>query len=751
MFCGYLLITAVYTWPLLPQLSKQIASDPYDPILGATMLQWNATTLPFSERWWSPPFFFPHERVGAFTENFVGISAVASPVYWLTGNAIEAYNIAFFLTWPLAAFGVYLLVRHLTARTDAAIVAGAAFAFSPYRLGQLPHIIVLSLYWLPILFFSLHKFLERRRPGWLVLFGVAWILQSLSNGYAMFYGGVVIGLWILYFCSRRDTWRAGVAIVVAWILAMAPLVPVFLKYKAVHDEYGLGRSTYEVQVFSAQLWAWARVTEISWLWSKVLAPAVNEAVLFPGLTVVILVALAAWVSWRFRSPLERAPERGAIVVSRTLGILAVLTLVAGLVTLATGSWRFDVLGLRVSMSSSSRAFAIALVLAIACAAFTRRARQALASRPALTFYAGATLMTMVLAHGPVMAYRSVVILDPAPYGWLERVPGVNELRVPTRFWMVGSMCLAVAAGAAFARLVPGSARWRVIACAGALTGVLIDGWPTMFPLAAVPDRLSFVERRDRSNPIIELPLNLDVDSAAMFRTMIHGRRVVNGASGYEPPAYVILRQGIDARDPAMLRALASIGPLDVVIAKAQDPDGELARYISAADGAQLLFSNGTHTAYELPAAPWRDPVGKPWPIREGRANANFDPVPLAFDGNPATQWVTGPQDGIEWFAVDLGEERLVAGVEDYIGRDTYGFPRRLAVDLSRDGWTWRQAWDGPTAAPAFVSAVAHPREIAVRVTFDAQPARFVRLRQLGKVSGGWTIAELRVFAPADGQ
>ena len=565
MFCGYLLISAVYTWPLLPQLAKQIASDPYDPILGATMLEWNATTRPFSEHWWSPPFFYPHERVAAFTENFVGISALASPIYWLTGDPIITYNVVFFLTWPLAAFGVYLLVRHLTARADAAIVAGAAFAFSPYRLGQLPHIIVLSLYWLPIMFLSLHKFLEQRRPRWLVLFGVAWILQSLSNGYAMFYGGVVVGLWILYFCSRRDTWRAGVAIIVAWILAMLPLLPVFLKYRAVHEEYGLGRSPYEVQVFSAQLWAWTRVTEYSWLWSKVLAPAVNEAVLFPGLTVVLLVALAAWVSWRSRAPLERAPERRAIVICRTLGLLAILTLVAGLVTLATGSWRFDVGGWRVSMSSSSRAFAIALALAIGCAAFTRRARQALASRPALTFYAGATVMTMVLAHGPVMAYRSVVILDPAPYGWLERVPGINELRVPSRFWMVGLMCLAVAAGAAFARLVPGSARWRVIACAGALGAVLIDGWPKIFPMAAVPEQWPVVERRDRSNPIIELPLNLYIDSAAMFRTMIHGRRIVNGTSGYEPPAYPILRQGVDDRDPAVLRALASIGPFDVVI------------------------------------------------------------------------------------------------------------------------------------------------------------------------------------------
>ena len=103
--------------------------------------------------------------------------------------------------------------------------------------------------------------------------------------------------------------------------------------------------------------------------------------------------------------------------------------------------------------------------------------------------------------------------------------------------MVGLMCLAVAAGAAFARLVPGSARWRVIACAGALGAVLIDGWPKIFPMAAVPEQWPVVERRDRSNPIIELPLNLYVDSAAMFRTMIHGRRIFNGTSGYEPPAY----------------------------------------------------------------------------------------------------------------------------------------------------------------------------------------------------------------------
>jgi hypothetical protein len=52
----------------------------------------------------------------------------------------------------------------------------------------------------------------------------------------------------------------------------------------------------------------------------------------------------------------------------------------------------------------------------------------------------------------------------------------------------------------------------MIACAGALTGVLIDGWPNEFRWR--PCREPVGRRTPRSiNPIIELPLNLDVDSA----------------------------------------------------------------------------------------------------------------------------------------------------------------------------------------------------------------------------------------------
>ena len=70
---AYVLIAAVYTWPLLGRAGDHIASDAGDPILNTSILWWNATVVPFTAAWWTPPFFFPSVNVAAFTENLVGL------------------------------------------------------------------------------------------------------------------------------------------------------------------------------------------------------------------------------------------------------------------------------------------------------------------------------------------------------------------------------------------------------------------------------------------------------------------------------------------------------------------------------------------------------------------------------------------------------------------------------------------------------------------------------------------------------
>lgn len=744
---GYLLLAAIYTWPLLRDRSTRIASDPGDPILTASVLWWDATTAPFSDRWWTPPLFYPNDQVSAFTENFVGESVVASPVFWLTRDPILAFNVAVFLTWPLSAFAAYLLVRALARREDAAIVAGVAFGFAPYRVAQLSHMHVLSAYWLPIALLGMHKYLHQRRMRWLIVFGAAWLLQALSNLYFAFFGGVVITLWLLYFGSRRDGWRTVPPIGVAWFVASLPLVPVLLKYRAILDHYGLSRSMGEIVAFSAQPLAWTQVSDLTSLWPHVLGDTSTELDLFPGVTSVVLILTAAVVWWRRRGALDDATPNPRLLARNVLTALAAVLALAAVMTMVIGSWRFDIGPLRVSMGDGTRGVAGAILLGLGAAAFTRRGRRLLASRPAIVFYAGATIVVMLLACGPVLAYHSTVLLDPTPYRWLMRMPGFSGLRVPARFWMMGTMCLGVAAGLAFARLVPASTRWRSLACVLVVCGVLADGWLRAMPMGQVPESWPIVEPPGRAAAVIELPLGPDFDAAATFRSLVHRRRTVNGVSGYDPPAYTLLQQGLKARDTGMLRALATFGPIDVVVDGAHDPDGTLALYATATvPGATQFASDGVRTAYALPKLPPVESPGEYWPIQSATTSADAASARLAIDGDVGTAWIVGPQQPGQWIAADLGVERMVGGIEQSIGRDLLGYPRVLAIDVSLDGQSWQEVDSQQTTAAAFLGAIERPREIPIRISFRQQQARFVRLRQMGTFEGGWTVAEFRVFA-----
>src|SRR5262249_32980954 len=158
------------------------------------------------------------------------------------------------------------------------------------------------------------------------------------------------------------------------------------------------------------------------------------------------------------------------------------------------------------------------------------------------------------------------------------VPGFTSLRIPDRFWMLGVLCLAVAAGLSFASLLRPKHRARNAILAAATAGIMLDGWMAGFPLAVAPRLWPRVERRDQTRPILELPLGPEWDAAATYRSIWHRRRVVNGVSGYDPAHYAPLQDGLNDHDPAMLQALASLGAYDIVVNTAADPGGALARY-----------------------------------------------------------------------------------------------------------------------------------------------------------------------------
>jgi hypothetical protein len=139
------------------------------------------------------------------------------------------------------------------------------------------------------------------------------VLQSLANGYFMLFGAVLIGLWLVYFCSTRDSCRAAPAIIASWGLASLALAPIMWKYMTVHEHFGLRRSMGDAITFSAPSHAWFEVSSRVWLWSRVLRESMNN--LFPGVTALTLVLGAC--SWRHgardrRTDLSEAEDRARL-------------------------------------------------------------------------------------------------------------------------------------------------------------------------------------------------------------------------------------------------------------------------------------------------------------------------------------------------------------------------------------------------------------------------------------------------------
>ena len=741
VFAVYVLISAWYTSPLLSLGSSRIAGDPGDPVLNASILWWNATTMPLTAAWWNAPIFYPSLGVTTFTEHLLGVSLIATPIYWVTHNPLTTYNLSLFLTWPLSAFAVYLLVVFLAKRHDAAFLAGLAWAFTPYRLSELGHLQSLSAYWLPLMLLGLHGFLERRRGWWLALFGASWLAQSTANGYYMLFGAVLVALWLAYFCSGRDGWRAAPAVIVAWVVSSLPLLPIMAKYLSVHNSFALRRSLVDRAGFSAEPGSWAHVSSMSWLWSPVFGDDAHS--LFPGATASLLVA-AGIIAWVARGALV-VPEEGQST-RRLRSVLAVafaLSAAAIVSLLVVGPWRATIAGVPIRVTGFTRTLLWCGVSGGLFALLTPPLRAAFARRSPLVFYAGATLALAALACGPLLIVKGQTIMAPAPYAWLLSVPGFDRLRVPTRFWMLGTLCLAIAAGLAFRVLVRGPLAVRAFASAIVATCLMVDGWVTEFPMAAAPELWPRVERRDQALPVIELPLGPEFDAAATYRAMWHRRHAANGVSGYDPPHYAPLQAGLNVQDPAMLDALASLGPIDVVVDSAADRDGAWARYVRDAAGAAVVATDGVRTSYRLPRhTPLEAPVGPVIPIVS--VNAFRHDARVVADGRIETEWGDDPQRPAQWISADLGQTHDVAGITHALGEYARDFPRVLAVELSVDGSNWDEVWRGPTAALAFLAAARAPREAAMRITFPPHPARYVRLRQLADHKNMWRLAELTV-------
>jgi hypothetical protein len=661
-------LTGAYTWPLARHVASAVPHDRGDPLLVTWILWWSTRAVPLTAHWWNAPAFYPAAGVLGYSENLLSLVPIAAPIFAASNTPLLAYNVLFLLSFVLSGLGAYFLGRVLTSRHDAAFVAAVAFAFAPYRLSHLNHLQLLSAYWMPVALGALHLYLRDRRLSMALLFAAAWVLQSLASGYYMFFLSLLAVLWLGWFGRRlalKDLLRLGIC----WAGAVAIMTPLLLGYRAIHERYGMKRSSVEIVYYSADMAGIVSASAESLMWSGLHAVREIEAEMFPGLTVVLLVIAGTWMLRRRKE--ESSPQRSAFI-----------------------------------------------------------------------FYTATALLMWLLTLGPRPSLLGRPLGVSGPYAVLMYLPGFDEMRVPARLWMLAVLCLSAASALVVAQVSTDRIR-RIIVVVG-VAGLLLDGWPRSFTLAAAPELrppadIGAVAR-------LGLPLAMN-ETESMYQTIGDGLPVFNGYSGYEAPQHPALRDLLARQDPQILQRLASDGPIQIVVEHGLDPDGSWRRYVEAVGGMKV--DGGTDwSRYQLRSAsipPPFVPSGSPLPIAGVDANVNPHDINAIIDNDLDSRWHSSDQRGGETVTVDLGQTRAVTGLVLCLGSYTSQYPRDIVVESSEDGVSWVRAWSGRTALLAYDAAVVDPRAVPLAVPARCR-ARWVRVRQTAtEATRGWTIVEVRVM------
>ena len=569
----YTAAAVVWTWPLPRVMSEAIAWDLGDPMFVAWVMGWvNDSVLALARgdgarflAMWDAPIFHPAPLTLALSEHFIPQALMVLPVHAATGNVVLSYNVAVLATFVLSGLGMFLLARELTGSTAAALLAGAAFAFTPYRVDQLSHMQILSSQWMPFALFGLRRYFTTGRARPLVWGTLALVALNLSTGYYLFFFlpfvvAYVLGeMWARGRLADLPAWRDMTA---AGLGTLLLTIPFLLPYLAVRLD-AVGHRPYdEIVALSADVLAYVTASAYVGWWGSTLTAMQGSAenAAFPGLVVTLFAAatllmgvIGAGARWR-RATGGSARDRTALAfVSLALVLAASAVWIA-----ATGGRIVDLLGLEVRLRNFPRVTLYAAVAFVLALALSRRLRAALTGAsgslavPALVAAFGA----FALSLGPRMEWMERFVAH-GPYAVLLKfVPGFDGLRVPSRFAMIVVLWLSIAAAYAAAALAR-RGRWGAIAVIAAAVVAVAESRPIKFqvdqpipsvnhtPLnpAKMLDARRLYERLAGMEEVvlIELPFGVPAwDIQYMRAQRVHGKPLVNGYSGHVPESHTRL-------------------------------------------------------------------------------------------------------------------------------------------------------------------------------------------------------------------
>ncbi|MBN2371387.1 MAG: hypothetical protein JXO72_12965 [Vicinamibacteria bacterium] len=440
---GYLGLTLLFTYPLASCLMTCHAGEAGGD---APTYVWNL--------WWMKKSLIELHSNPLTTEFIfhpIGISlalhtlgatqgAFFVPLSLALGD-VAAANVVVLLTFLFSALAVYALARHYHADRGGAFLAGAAFAFCPYRVARLAgHYDLLSTEWIPLFLLCFAKALDRTRRSraWLVMAALTAAACGYANlSYLVFLGLIAIVFVLERLARKRAPWRtlflrAGFVFITAGIL----LSPLFIAIAQAMTRWTYppypGAERYSADLLSYLLPA-PNQNVLGGALGYEASRNATESIVFPGY-LPWLLGLAALLKKRLRRSHAFWIASGVIFFLFSLGpVLRVAGRETGLPLPFALLQRLPLLhNLRApARFSLIVVLALAILMAAGWTALSRRLRRR-SARYAMTGAAAAALI-LELVSVPVSVFAAetpalfrAVGAEPGDFAVVE-IPGIDQV------------------------------------------------------------------------------------------------------------------------------------------------------------------------------------------------------------------------------------------------------------------------------------------------------------------------------------
>jgi hypothetical protein len=587
LYAGFAAGVAIATWPLVldPGHLWPAHHDPrfFTWVMASTARR--LLTAPFAL--FHGNSLYPYGESLAFSETLLTPSLLGLPGF-LWGNPVLTYNLLLLLLWPLNGLAMAWVGHRLTGSWPAACLAGSVFCLSPYFTEYHVEFQMLLAGILPVALLAWVRWLETQERGWLALAMAGLAVQGLTTWYYTIILGLgLVTLTIGFLCLRWRGWRWGAdlaALAVAAALVGAVLLPFALPYLVVHRELGFERGVGETAAHSADLLTFLEPGDRSLFYHYSITGHAAETSTFAGF-VVLALALVSAVWLRRDDPVPpRVARVGRVLLAALLGCLAVVVI---LVAFQPERRRIGPLIVHLRPAEFldlAVLTGLGLLLVRGFTAWRGGASRRLGEGDWVRLLALVVGVNVILALGP-MIHVARESVGPGPY--LSLYPALFPLhvvRITTRFGVMALAGLALLAALGL-RAVEARLRGRPVARAVVVAVVfLVLGLeyavrPVEYePVTWTGRPVDLALRADPADvAVLEWPTNVDdTDGDAMFRSLVHRKRVVNGVSGFVPATIgelsdLLTRPGTPYPIPEAQAALRRIYPLRYLVARLADP------------------------------------------------------------------------------------------------------------------------------------------------------------------------------------